>query len=149
MDVAFGPGTIRHLGDWLGAGGVGIERSAFGVAAERRFSAELPTQRERPVQAWVQVSMGCNSVCSYCIVPRVRGREVSRRPGDVVAEVTALAEKGVREVTLLGQNVNSYGRDLAPAIDTGFPSCCAPSTPSTGSSGSGSRALIRRTSAPM
>ncbi len=87
VDVAFGPGTIRHLGDWLGAGGVGIERSAFGVAAERRFSAELPTQRERPVQAWVQVSMGCNSVCSYCIVPRVRGRELSRRPGDVVAEV--------------------------------------------------------------
>jgi tRNA-2-methylthio-N6-dimethylallyladenosine synthase len=120
VDVAFGPGTIRHLGDWLGAGGVGIERSAFGVAAERRFSAELPTQRERPVQAWVQVSMGCNSVCSYCIVPRVRGREVSRRPGEIVAEVAALAAEGVREVTLLGQNVNSYGRDLAPAIDTGF-----------------------------
>jgi tRNA-2-methylthio-N6-dimethylallyladenosine synthase len=56
--------------------------------------------------------MGCNSVCSYCIVPAVRGREVSRRPGDILAEVTALAEHGVREVTLLGQNVNSYGRDL-------------------------------------
>ncbi len=120
VDVAFGPGTIRHLGDWLGAGGVGIERHAFGTADERRFSAELPTQRERAVQAWVQVSMGCNSVCAYCIVPRVRGREVSRRPGDILAEVTALARQGVREVTLLGQNVNSYGRDLAPELHTGF-----------------------------
>ena len=120
VDVAFGPGTIRHLGDWLGAGGVGVARHSFGTADERRFSAELPTQRERPVQAWVQVSMGCNSVCAYCIVPQVRGREVSRRPGDVLAEVTSLARQGVREVTLLGQNVNSYGRDLAPEIETGF-----------------------------
>jgi tRNA-2-methylthio-N6-dimethylallyladenosine synthase len=120
VDVAFGPGTIGHLGDWLGAGGGGVARHAFGIAEERRFSAELPTIRERPVQAWVQVSMGCNSVCSYCIVPRVRGREVSRRPGDIVAEVTGLARQGVREVTLLGQNVNSYGRDLRPEIETGF-----------------------------
>jgi tRNA-2-methylthio-N6-dimethylallyladenosine synthase len=120
VDVAFGPGTIGHLGDWLGAGGVGVARHAFGIADERRFSAELPTIRERPMQAWVQVSMGCNSVCSYCIVPRVRGREVSRRPGDILAEVTGLARQGVREVTLLGQNVNSYGRDLSPGIVTGF-----------------------------
>jgi tRNA-2-methylthio-N6-dimethylallyladenosine synthase len=120
VDVAFGPGTVRHLGDWLGAGGAGVARHAFGTADERRFSAELPTQRDRLVQAWVQVSMGCNSVCSYCIVPRVRGREVSRRPGDILAEVTALARDGVREVTLLGQNVNSYGRDLAPLVDTRF-----------------------------
>jgi tRNA-2-methylthio-N6-dimethylallyladenosine synthase len=120
VDVAFGPGTIAHLGDWLGAGGAGVARHAFGIADERRFSAELPTIRERPVQAWVQVSMGCNSTCSYCIVPRVRGREVSRRPGDVIAEVTDLARQGVREVTLLGQNVNSYGRDLLPEIETGF-----------------------------
>ena len=64
--------------------------------------------------------MGCNSVCAYCIVPQVRGREVSRRPGEILAEVTALARQGVREVTLLGQNVNSYGRDLAPEAATGF-----------------------------
>jgi tRNA-2-methylthio-N6-dimethylallyladenosine synthase len=68
--------------------------------------------RERSFQAWVQISMGCNSVCSYCIVPAVRGREVSRRPGEVLAEIERLASEGVREVTLLGQNVNSYGRDL-------------------------------------
>jgi tRNA-2-methylthio-N6-dimethylallyladenosine synthase len=120
IDVAFGPGTIHHLGDWLGAGGLGIPRSAFGTAGERRFSAELSTHRERRFQAWVQVSMGCNSVCSYCIVPAVRGREVSRRPGEILAEIHALAEEGVREVTLLGQNVNSWGRDLLPDVRTDF-----------------------------
>jgi tRNA-2-methylthio-N6-dimethylallyladenosine synthase len=64
--------------------------------------------------------MGCNSKCAYCIVPAVRGREVSRRPGEIVAEVTRLASQGVREITLLGQNVNSWGRDLRPEIDTEF-----------------------------
>jgi tRNA-2-methylthio-N6-dimethylallyladenosine synthase len=68
--------------------------------------------RERPHQAWVQISVGCNCVCAYCIVPSVRGRERSRPPAEVIAEVEALAADGVREVTLLGQNVNSYGRDL-------------------------------------
>jgi tRNA-2-methylthio-N6-dimethylallyladenosine synthase len=64
--------------------------------------------------------MGCNSKCSYCIVPAVRGREQSRRPGEIVAEVTRLAHDGVREITLLGQNVNSWGRDLRPELDTEF-----------------------------
>jgi tRNA-2-methylthio-N6-dimethylallyladenosine synthase len=64
--------------------------------------------------------MGCNSTCAYCIVPAVRGREQSRRPGDVVAEVTRLAADGVKEVTLLGQNVNSWGRDLLPDLRTEF-----------------------------
>jgi tRNA-2-methylthio-N6-dimethylallyladenosine synthase len=120
VDVAFGPGTIRHLVEWLGAGGLGAARGSFGTGKERRFSAELPALRERRVQAWVQVSMGCNSICAYCIVPQVRGREVSRRPGEIVAEVAALAEDGVREVTLLGQNVNSYGRDLGPDANASF-----------------------------
>src|SRR5215469_16952377 len=111
VDVAFGPGSITHLGEWLGAGGVGVARGRFGLD-ERGFAVELPMHQERSFQAWVQVSMGCNSVCSYCIVPSVRGREQSRRPGEVLAEVTRLAADGVREVTLLGQNVNSYGRDL-------------------------------------
>jgi tRNA-2-methylthio-N6-dimethylallyladenosine synthase len=117
VDVAFGPGSIAHLGDWLGAGGVGVARGRFGLD-DRAFAAELPMHRERSFQAWVQVSMGCNSVCSYCIVPAVRGRERSRRPEEIVAEVTSLAESGVREITLLGQNVNSWGRDLE--IDTEF-----------------------------
>jgi tRNA-2-methylthio-N6-dimethylallyladenosine synthase len=119
VDVAFGPGSIAHLADWLGAGGVGVARGRFGLD-DRAFAADLPTHRERSFQAWVQVSMGCNSVCSYCIVPAVRGREQSRRPGEVVAEVTRLAGQGVREITLLGQNVNSWGRDLLPEIDTEF-----------------------------
>src|ERR671937_1029124 len=120
VDVAFGPGSIAHLGEWLGAGGFGVARSAFDIGEGRRFAGELPMHRERSFQAWVQISMGCNSKCAYCIVPAVRGREVSRRPGDVVAEVTRLAAEGVKEVTLLGQNVNSWGRDLAPDIRTEF-----------------------------
>jgi tRNA-2-methylthio-N6-dimethylallyladenosine synthase len=119
VDVAFGPGSIPHLGEWLGAGGLGLPRGQFGLD-ERSFAGELPMHRERRFQAWVQISMGCNSKCSYCIVPAVRGREVSRRPGDVIAEVTRLAAAGVREVTLLGQNVNSWGRDLAPDLHTEF-----------------------------
>jgi tRNA-2-methylthio-N6-dimethylallyladenosine synthase len=110
VDVAFGPGSIPHLGEWIGAGGHGVERGRFG--AHDTFAGHLPQHRERRFQAWVQVSMGCNSVCSYCIVPAVRGLEQSRRPGDVLAEVEQLARDGVREVTLLGQNVNSWGRDL-------------------------------------
>jgi tRNA-2-methylthio-N6-dimethylallyladenosine synthase len=118
VDVAFGPGSIPHLGEWLGAGGHAVPRGRFGT--HEHFAADLPTHRERRFQAWVQVSMGCNSKCAYCIVPAVRGREQSRRPGDIVAEIEALAREGVREITLLGQNVNSWGRDLAPALRTEF-----------------------------
>jgi tRNA-2-methylthio-N6-dimethylallyladenosine synthase len=119
VDVAFGPGSIPHLGEWLGAGGIEVPRGRFGLE-QRAFAGHLPMHRERRFQAWVQVSMGCNSKCAYCIVPSVRGREQSRRPGDVVAEVTRLAGAGVREITLLGQNVNSYGRDLLPEVRTDF-----------------------------
>jgi tRNA-2-methylthio-N6-dimethylallyladenosine synthase len=119
VDVAFGPGSIAHLGDWLGAGGHGVARGRFGLD-DRAFAAELPMHNERSFQAWVQVSMGCNSKCAYCIVPAVRGREQSRRPGEILAEVHRLAQEGVREITLLGQNVNSWGRDLRPELDTEF-----------------------------
>jgi tRNA-2-methylthio-N6-dimethylallyladenosine synthase len=118
VDVAFGPGSIPHLGEWIAAGGYAVPRGKFGT--HEHFAADLPLHRERRFQAWVQVSMGCNSVCAYCIVPAVRGREQSRRPGEIVAEVEALARDGVKEVTLLGQNVNSWGRDLAPALRTEF-----------------------------
>jgi tRNA-2-methylthio-N6-dimethylallyladenosine synthase len=118
VDVAFGPGSIPHLGEWIDSGGYAVPRGRFGT--HEHFAADLPPHRERGHQAWVQVSMGCNSVCSYCIVPAVRGREQSRRPGDVVAEIATLAREGVKEVTLLGQNVNSWGRDLAPDITTEF-----------------------------
>jgi tRNA-2-methylthio-N6-dimethylallyladenosine synthase len=118
VDVAFGPGSIPHLGEWIEAGGHAVPRGRFG--SHDTFAATLPMHRERRFSAWVQVSMGCNSVCSYCIVPAVRGREQSRRPGEIVAEVDALARQGVKEITLLGQNVNSWGRDLAPELRTEF-----------------------------
>jgi tRNA-2-methylthio-N6-dimethylallyladenosine synthase len=117
VDVAFGPGSIPHLAEWIGAGGE-APRARF--ASWDSFAGDLPARRERRYQAWLQISMGCNSKCSYCIVPSVRGREQSRRPGDILAEVAELAADGVREVTLLGQNVNSWGRDLVPDIRTDF-----------------------------
>jgi tRNA-2-methylthio-N6-dimethylallyladenosine synthase len=76
------------------------------------FAGDLPAHREREFQAWLQISQGCNCRCSYCIVPSTRGREQSRDPEELRREVERLAAEGVREVTLLGQNVNSYGRDL-------------------------------------
>jgi tRNA-2-methylthio-N6-dimethylallyladenosine synthase len=112
VDFAFGPGSIAKLGEWLASERNGGASGSFGTGEERRFAAELPGRRERPFQAWVQISMGCNSVCSYCIVPTVRGKEMSRTPGEILAEVEHLAAGGVRAITLLGQNVNSYGRDL-------------------------------------
>ena len=125
VDVAFGPGSIPQLAAWLGAGGEGVDRGSFGIAEERAFAGRLPLHRERRFQAWVQISMGCNSVCAYCIVPSVRGREVSRRPGEILAEVGGLAREGVRELTLLGQNVNSYGRDLGSSFDELLRACDA------------------------
>jgi tRNA-2-methylthio-N6-dimethylallyladenosine synthase len=76
------------------------------------FTSDLPSLREHPWHAWVPIAVGCDNFCTYCIVPSVRGRERSRALQDVLAEVRRLASEGVVEVTLLGQNVNSYGRDL-------------------------------------
>lgn len=75
--------------------------------------SSLPVRREVPHSAWVTIQVGCNNTCTFCIVPSVRGVEVSRRPGDIIREVERLAADGVVEVTLLGQNVDTYGRDLA------------------------------------
>ncbi len=108
VDVAFGPGQVHRLAEFL----VGDSLSAQGYFEFEGFTGHLPAKRARPFQAWVQVSVGCNCVCAYCIVPSTRGREVSRDPDELVAEVERAAADGVREVTLLGQNVNSYGRDL-------------------------------------
>ena len=73
----------------------------------------LPVRRELEHSAWVTIQVGCNNTCTFCIVPSVRGPEISRRPGDIISEVERLASDGVVEVTLLGQNVDTYGRDLA------------------------------------
>jgi tRNA-2-methylthio-N6-dimethylallyladenosine synthase len=111
VDVAFGPGQVHKLAEFLTSDSL----TAQGFFEFEGFTGHLPAHRERPFQGWLQISVGCNCACSYCIVPSTRGREVSRPPQELVAEVQAMAAEGVREVTLLGQNVNSYGRDLPSA----------------------------------
>jgi tRNA-2-methylthio-N6-dimethylallyladenosine synthase len=117
VDLAYGPGNISRLGEFIQAGGE-VPRGHFSTFDE--FSGDLPMRRERPYQAWLQISQGCNSTCSYCIVPSVRGREQSRPAAALVAEAERFAGEGVRELTLLGQNVNSWGRDLPVAERRGF-----------------------------
>ncbi|HEY2160357.1 MAG TPA: tRNA (N6-isopentenyl adenosine(37)-C2)-methylthiotransferase MiaB [Solirubrobacteraceae bacterium] len=108
VDVAFGPGQVHKLGEFLTSESL----TAQGFFEFEGFTGRLPAKRAREHYGWVQISVGCNCVCSYCIVPSTRGREVSRPAGELMDEVERLARDGVREVTLLGQNVNSYGRDL-------------------------------------
>jgi tRNA-2-methylthio-N6-dimethylallyladenosine synthase len=116
VDVAFGPGQVHKLAEFLTSESL----TAQGYFEFEGFTGHLPARRERPFQGWVQISVGCNCACSYCIVPSTRGREASRPPGELVAEVQAMAADGVKEITLLGQNVNSYGRDLPRAQRIGF-----------------------------
>jgi tRNA-2-methylthio-N6-dimethylallyladenosine synthase len=116
VDVAFGPGQVPKLAEFLTSESL----SAQGFFEFEGFTGHLPMKRERDFQAWVQISVGCNLKCSYCIVPSTRGREVSRPAAELIAEVERLAADGVREVTLLGQNVNSYGRDLPVGTKTSF-----------------------------
>src|SRR2546423_938335 len=107
VDVAFGPGQVHKLAEFLTSESL----TAQGYFEFEGFTGRLPARRERPDQARLQINVGCNCACSYCIVPSTRGREVSRPPAVLVREARAMAADGVREVTLLGQNVNSYGPD--------------------------------------
>jgi tRNA-2-methylthio-N6-dimethylallyladenosine synthase len=108
VDVAFGPGQIHRLAEFLTSDSL----TAQGYFEFEDVSGHLPMKRAREFQGWLQISQGCNCVCAYCIVPSTRGRELSRDPAEIAAEAERLAADGVREITLLGQNVNSYGRDL-------------------------------------
>jgi tRNA-2-methylthio-N6-dimethylallyladenosine synthase len=109
VDVVFGTNNLRSLPALL-------ERSRVNNAAQveileslERFPSTLPTRRDSAYAAWVAISVGCNNTCTFCIVPSLRGTETDRRPGDILAEIRALVSEGVQEITLLGQNVNTYG----------------------------------------
>jgi tRNA-2-methylthio-N6-dimethylallyladenosine synthase len=110
VDVAFGPGQVHKLAEFLTSESL----TAQGYFEFESFSGRLPEKRAREFQAWLQISVGCNCRCAYCIVPSTRGQEASRPLDELVAEARRMAGEGVREITLLGQNVNSYGRDLRP-----------------------------------
>src|SRR5438067_6573218 len=109
VDVVFGTHNLGSLPVLLERARVQAEAQVEIVESLERFPSVLPVRRESPYAAWVAISVGCNNTCTFCIVPSLRGREEDRRPGDVLAEVHALVDEGVLEVTLLGQNVNSYG----------------------------------------
>jgi len=109
VDVVFGTHNVGSLPALLERARVHQQAQVEIVEALERFPSVLPARRESPYAASVAISVGCNNTCTFCIVPSLRGREEDRRPGDVLAEVRALASEGVIEVTLLGQNVNSYG----------------------------------------
>ena len=118
VDLVFGPHALWRFPELLWR--IHTRRGRiFDAPDEPGSIAEgIPVRREGKVKAWVSIMYGCNNFCSYCIVPYVRGRERSRRPEDILAEVRALAAEGCKDITLLGQNVNSYGRDLGlPGVD--------------------------------
>jgi tRNA-2-methylthio-N6-dimethylallyladenosine synthase len=114
VDVVFGTSALselpRLLVNSIMSSGEGVEVDT--IEEGRGFSADLPSRRAQAFHAWVPIMYGCNNFCTYCIVPYVRGRERSRLFERIVDECSRLVEDGVREITLLGQNVNSYGRDL-------------------------------------
>jgi tRNA-2-methylthio-N6-dimethylallyladenosine synthase len=109
VDVVFGTHNIGSLPALLDRARVLQRAQVEIVESLERFPSVLPARRESAYSAWVAISVGCNNTCTFCIVPSLRGREEDRRPGDVLAEIRALVADGAVEVTLLGQNVNSYG----------------------------------------
>ena len=117
VDLVFGPQALWRFPELLWQV-YETRKRVFSTAGEHGCIAEgLPVVRERGVKAWVSIMYGCNNFCSYCIVPYVRGRERSREASNILAEIRSLVEDGVREITLLGQNVNSYGKDLDSPMD--------------------------------
>jgi tRNA-2-methylthio-N6-dimethylallyladenosine synthase len=119
VDVVFGTHNIGSLPALL-------DRSRHNKRAEveileslERFPSTLPTRRDSAYAAWVSISVGCNNTCTFCIVPSLRGKEADRRPGEILAEIQALVDQGVVEVTLLGQNVNTYGVEFGDRLAFG------------------------------
>ena len=117
VDLVFGPHALWRFPEFLRRihlrrGRVFETQNSDGAIAEG-----LPVRRSGKIKAWVSIMYGCNNFCSYCIVPHVRGRERSREPEIILREIRELAEQGYKDITLLGQNVNSYGKDLGCDID--------------------------------
>src|SRR5262252_4782625 len=119
VDVVFGTHNLAALPVLLERSRHNVEAQVEIVEALQNFPSDLPSRRESPYSAWVSISVGCDNTCTFCIVPSLRGRETDRRPGDVLAEIRALVESGVVEITLLGQNVNSYGRSFGDRLAFG------------------------------
>ncbi|QBJ98223.1 tRNA (N6-isopentenyl adenosine(37)-C2)-methylthiotransferase MiaB [Rhodococcus sp. ABRD24] len=113
VDVVFGTHNIGSLPALLERARHNEEAQVEILESLEAFPSTLPAKRESAYAGWVSISVGCNNTCTFCIVPSLRGKEVDRRPGDILAEVQALVNEGVLEVTLLGQNVNSYGVSFA------------------------------------
>jgi tRNA-2-methylthio-N6-dimethylallyladenosine synthase len=112
VDVVFGTHNLASLPVLLERARHNAEAQVEIVEALQNFPSDLPTRRQSAFSAWVSISVGCDNTCTFCIVPSLRGKEVDRRPGAVLAEIEALVAEGVVEITLLGQNVNSYGRSF-------------------------------------
>ena len=113
VDVVFGTHNMGSLPTLLRRAEHNHEAEVEIVDALEQFPSMLPSKRESAYSGWVSISVGCNNTCTFCIVPSLRGKEVDRRPGDILQEVQALVDDGVSEVTLLGQNVNAYGINFA------------------------------------
>jgi len=119
VDVVFGTHNIGSLPVLLERARVQQEAQVEILESLEVFPSTLPTKRESAYAAWVSISVGCNNTCTFCIVPSLRGKEKDRRPGEILAEVEALVAEGVTEVTLLGQNVNSYGVEFGDRLAFG------------------------------
>ncbi len=109
VDVVFGTHNLGSLPILLERARLRQEAQVEIKEALEDFPSHLPTRRDSAYAAWVSISVGCNNTCTFCIVPALRGKETDRRPGEILAEIGALVDEGVQEITLLGQNVNAYG----------------------------------------
>ena len=117
VDLVFGPHELWRFPELLLKTMTSHKRVFAAEKSDGAVAEGMPLKRDSSVKAWLSIMYGCNNFCTYCIVPYVRGREKSRKPGDILTEFRGLVEAGYKEITLLGQNVNSYGKGLEEQID--------------------------------